>query len=179
MAFHSVRLTTALVTTHLPLRQVARAISPAAVASACTWLVRLLWGLGVDRPEVWVAALNPHAGEGALLGREEREAIEPGMARARRRLGRGRATLVGPVGAETAFRVAVAGGCHGVVAMYHDQATIACKLTDFGQMVNVTLGLPVVRTSVDHGTGYDIAGTGKASDRSMRAAIALAARLAR
>jgi 4-hydroxythreonine-4-phosphate dehydrogenase len=85
--------------------------------------------------------------------------------------------LVGPIGAETAIRRAVAGDFAGVVTMYHDQATIPCKLLGFGEAVNVTLGLPIVRTSVDHGTGYDIAGSGRASPRGMLEAIALAARL--
>jgi 4-hydroxythreonine-4-phosphate dehydrogenase len=85
----------------------------------------------------------------------------------------------GPIGAETAIRQAYAGLYDAVVAMYHDQATIPMKLVGFGEAVNVTLGLPIIRTSVDHGTGYDIAGTGKADPRAMQSAIALAVRLAR
>src|SRR5262249_49480763 len=112
---------------------------------------------------------------------EEKMVITPGVAVARERLAdaRVRCTLEGPIGAETAFRLHARGDYDGVVAMYHDQATIPMKLTGFGEAVNVTLGLPIVRTSVDHGTGYDLAGTGKADPRGMREALRLAAVLAR
>jgi 4-hydroxythreonine-4-phosphate dehydrogenase len=181
MAFSSPELTTALVTTHLSLRSVPAAITPEAVSTSTYWLVRLLLALGRKRPRVAVAALNPHAGEGGLLGDEESTRITPGMVRARARLAaEGRvADLIGPLGAETAIRVAASGGFDGVVTMYHDQATIPCKVLGFGEAVNVTLGLPIVRTSVDHGTAYDVAGTGKADPRGMREAIALAVRLSR
>jgi 4-hydroxythreonine-4-phosphate dehydrogenase len=180
MAFRSDKLTTALVTTHLPLAKVPEAITPAAVSTATYWLARLVKRLGKRRPRIVFAALNPHAGEGGLLGKEETRRIAPGMARAQQRLEKDgvSATLVGPMGAETAFRRAAAGDFDAVVAMYHDQATIPCKLTGFGESVNVTLGLPIIRTSVDHGTGYDVAGTGKADPRGMREAIDLAVRLA-
>ncbi|MBW2457102.1 MAG: 4-hydroxythreonine-4-phosphate dehydrogenase PdxA [Deltaproteobacteria bacterium] len=180
MAFHAARFTTALVTTHLSMRRVPAAITPVRVASSCYWLARLLGDLGAPRPRIAVAALNPHAGEAELLGDEERLAIVPGMTAARRRLGgaRRRAELCGPIGAETAFREAAGGRYDGVVAMYHDQGTIPCKLLDFGSSVNVTLGLPIIRTSVDHGTAYDRAGTGRASHRGMAAALVLAQRLA-
>lgn len=181
MAFASTKLTTALVTTHLPLRKVARAITPEAVACATYWLTRLARDLGREAPAIAVASLNPHAGEGGLLGREEATAISPGVDLARARLaaeGR-RASLVGPLGAETAFRLHVAGQYDGVVAMYHDQATIPMKLIEFGEAANVTLGLPIVRTSVDHGTGYDLAWTGRAHWRGMGAALRLADVLAR
>jgi 4-hydroxythreonine-4-phosphate dehydrogenase len=191
MAFAGETLTTALVTTHLPLSAVPAAVTPEAVATSVYWLSRLLRSLGVRRPRVAVAALNPHAGEGGLLGDEERTRIAPGIALARTRLaGEGiRAEISGPLGAETALRLAVRGqrGGHprppgqfdGVVTMYHDQATIPSKLLGFGEAVNVTLGLPLIRTSVDHGTAYDLAGTGKADPRGMREAIALAVRLSR
>jgi 4-hydroxythreonine-4-phosphate dehydrogenase len=109
------------------------------------------------------------------LGQEEAKSILPGILQAKRRV-KG-VELFGPVGAETAYRKAQAGVYQGVVAMYHDQATIPTKLIAFGEAVNVTWGLSVVRTSVDHGTGYDIAWSGQASDRSMLSAIALARRL--
>jgi 4-hydroxythreonine-4-phosphate dehydrogenase len=181
MAFWSDKLVTALVTTHLPLARVPEAITPAAVATATYWLARLCRRLGRRRPKLAIAALNPHAGEGGLLGHEEVRRIAPGVARAEKRLAKDgvAATLVGPLGAETAFRRAAAGDFDAVVAMYHDQATIPCKLTGFGESVNVTLGLPIIRTSVDHGTGYDLAGTGRADPRGMREAIELAVRLAR
>ena len=179
MAFSSERLTTALVTTHLPLRRVARLLDPAAVASACYWLAAMLARLRTAGSRIGVASLNPHAGEDGLLGDEEKSVIAPGMARARRRIRREGlvAELVGPLGAETAYRRAAAGELDGVVAMYHDQATIPMKLLGFGDAVNVTLGLPIVRTSVDHGTAYDLAWSGRASPRGMSSALELAAAL--
>ena len=180
MAFASKELTTALVTTHLALAAVPDAITPEAVATSTYWLARLLRSLGKVRPRVAIAALNPHAGEGGLLGSEEVTRIAPGVALARERLARDGvpAELVGPLGAETAIRLAARGEYDGVVTMYHDQATIPSKLLGFGEAVNVTLALPIVRTSVDHGTAYARAGTGEADARGMREAIALAVRLA-
>jgi 4-hydroxythreonine-4-phosphate dehydrogenase len=179
MAFWSERLTISLVTTHLPLARVPRAITPKAVAAACFHTARLAQRVGRKHPRIAVTALNPHAGEGGLLGNEESTRIGPGIELARRRLTRSPvpAKLDGPLGAETAVRMAYAGAFDGVVAMYHDQATIPMKLIGFGDAVNVTLGLPIVRTSVDHGTGYDKAGQGKASPSGMRAAVELAWRL--
>jgi len=182
MSFVGERLTTALVTTQLPLADVPRAIDAASVARATYWLARLLAARALGRaPKLAVASLNPHAGEGGLLGREETRAITPGIRRARARLAKEHITVTieGPVPAETAFRRAVAGAYDGVVAMYHDQATIPMKCVAFGEAVNVSLGLPIVRTSVDHGTGYDIAGRGVADAAGMRAAIALATPLFR
>lgn len=181
MAFWSEKLVTSLVTTHLPLSKVPRAIQPAAVSMATFWLAKLLVDLGAENARVVVASLNPHAGEDGLLGSDEARAIVPGLALARARLEREgvSATLSGPLGAETAFRRAASGGFDGVVAMYHDQATIPMKVLSFGDAVNVTLGLPIVRTSVDHGTAYDIAGTATADADAMEAALRLAGRLAR
>lgn len=176
MCFVAKRLSTSLVTTHLPLHEVADAIEPDGVSRATVELARLLSAAGVERPRIAVASLNPHAGEGELLGDEERRAIVPGIRAARRRLRRG-AEVVGPIGAETAYRRAAAGAYDGVVAMYHDQATIPMKLLAFGDAVNVTMGLSIVRTSVDHGTGYDIAWENRADRRGMRAAMRLAQRL--
>jgi 4-hydroxythreonine-4-phosphate dehydrogenase len=176
MCFAARRLVTSLATTHVPVVDLPRAITKDGVADACFWLAQLLVGLGRQCPTLAVCSLNPHAGEGELLGSEERQAIVPGMQAARRRL-RGGAKLVGPIGAETAYRKAYAGAFDGVVAMYHDQATIPMKLVAFGEAVNVTMGLSVVRTSVDHGTGYDIAWQGKASADGMLSAMKLAARL--
>jgi len=186
MAFWTPAFTTSLATTHLPLARVPRAVTRGAVARSAYWLASLLTRLarGGRVPRLAVAALNPHAGEGGLLGHEEVRTIAPGMELARARLARDgiRAELVGPVPAETAFRLASSGKSapfDGVVAMYHDQATIPMKLVGFGESVNVSLGLPIVRTSVDHGTGYDIAGKGIADPRGMREAFALAVRLGR
>jgi 4-hydroxythreonine-4-phosphate dehydrogenase len=178
MSFSSGPLTTALVTTHLPLRAVADAIDAKKVESACFWLADFVLRLGIRKP-IAIAGLNPHAGEGGLLGHEEQTVIARGIARARTRLKRAkhRIELLGPIPAETAFRKAANGAYAGVVAMYHDQATIPMKLLGFGEAVNVSLGLPIVRTSVDHGTAYDIAGKGTASADGMLSAFALARRL--
>ncbi|HEY6726271.1 MAG TPA: 4-hydroxythreonine-4-phosphate dehydrogenase PdxA, partial [Polyangiaceae bacterium] len=176
MCFASNELATSLVTTHLPLGKVARSLTPASVASAIVGLVALLDAVRTRPFSVAVCSLNPHAGEGELLGKEEARAIVPGMQAAGRRIGRG-VRLVGPIGAETAYRKALARQHDGVVAMYHDQATIPMKLVAFGEAVNVTMGLSVVRTSVDHGTGYDIAWQGVADEAGMLSAMHLGARL--
>jgi 4-hydroxythreonine-4-phosphate dehydrogenase len=178
MCFAAERLVTSLVTTHLPLARVPGALTAEGVRVAIVELGRLLRALGHEKPRIAVSSLNPHAGESELLGDEERRAIVPGMRAARRALGR-RAELIGPIGAETAYRKAYAGTFAGVVAMYHDQATIPMKLVAFGDAVNVTMGLDVVRTSVDHGTAYDIAWQGRADAGGMLAAMRLAAKLAR
>ena len=185
MAFACPAFTTALVTTHLALSRVPRAVTPAAVATTTFWLADFLSRLGAGgsrpsgRARIAVTSLNPHAGEGGLLGREESLAILPGIALARSRARRAGllCEISGPVPAETAFRVAARGGYDGVAAMYHDQATIPMKLLGFGEAVNVSLGLPIVRTSVDHGTAYDIAGSGVADARGMTEALAMALRL--
>jgi 4-hydroxythreonine-4-phosphate dehydrogenase len=180
MAFWSSALVTALVTTHVSLARVARAVTPAAVARTTYWLAWLLARLSGRSPRVAVLALNPHAGEGGLLGTEETTRIVPGIVVGRQRLRKAqiKAEIDGPIPAETAFRLALASKWDGVAAMYHDQATIPMKLVAFGDAVNVSLGLPIVRTSVDHGTAYDRAGTWTADARGMVAAIRLAARLA-
>ncbi|HEY4016854.1 MAG TPA: 4-hydroxythreonine-4-phosphate dehydrogenase PdxA [Polyangiaceae bacterium] len=183
MAFWSPTLVTSLVTTHVPLAKVPRSLTSAGVARATFWLGWLLGRLAGrgGRPRIVVAALNPHAGEGGLLGHEERRLIAPGIVRARTRLRAAGidASVDGPVPAESAFRLALARTWDGVAAMYHDQATIPMKLSGFGDAVNVSLGLPIVRTSVDHGTAYDRAGAFTADPRGMRSAIALAAKLVR
>jgi 4-hydroxythreonine-4-phosphate dehydrogenase len=185
MAFWSPELVTSLATTHVPLAKVPREVTSARVARAAYWLAWLVARTEHAPPRIAIASLNPHAGEGGLLGREERTRILPGIVSARRRLRASgiEATLDGPVPAETAFRLATRRAAKsrrwsGVVALYHDQATIPMKVAVFGEAVNVSLGLPIVRTSVDHGTAYDRAGTWTADARGMRAAIALATRLA-
>jgi 4-hydroxythreonine-4-phosphate dehydrogenase len=182
MAFHTDALVTALVTTHLPLRQVADAVTPLAVARTTFWLGTLIHLLGNSSPHLTIASLNPHAGEDGLLGDEETRVLRPAVALARARLegahpGLDELVLEGPIGAETAFRRMKDGLTDGVVAMYHDQGTIPMKLLGFGEAVNVTLGLPIIRTSVDHGTGYDRAGQNLADERGLLAAITLAERL--
>jgi 4-hydroxythreonine-4-phosphate dehydrogenase len=176
MCFVAGSLVTSLVTTHLPLAKVPKAVTPCAVDDASFYLGQLLLALGKKVPTVAVCSLNPHAGESELLGGEEATAIQPGIRAAQRRLGR-RVKLCGPIGAETAFRKAAVGVYQGVVAMYHDQATIPMKLVAFGDAVNVTMGLSIVRTSVDHGTAYDIAWTGVAEAVGMRSALELGRRL--
>lgn len=176
MCFTTPAFATSLVTTHLPISRVPRRIEAEGVRRATVELARLLRRLGKKTPRIVVTSLNPHAGEGTLLGREEERAIVPGITLAKRDLGR-RARIEGPTGAETAYRRAASGAFDGVVAMYHDQATIPTKLLAFGDAVNVTQGLSIVRTSVDHGTGYDIAWRGAADPSGMRAALDLAERL--
>lgn len=177
MCFVGPKLRTALVTTHLPLAQVPAAVTRERVSTTVALAARALWrDFEVPAPRVVVAGLNPHAGEGGLLGDEELREVLPGVEDARGLLA-GVAQVEGPMPAEAAFRKARDGHFDLVVAMFHDQATIASKLLDFGDAVNVTLGLPLIRTSVDHGTGYDVAGMGVASSSGMEAAMALAARM--
>src|SRR5262249_24095435 len=177
MCFAAPGLVTSLVTTHLPLSQVPRALTPNGVRDAVVELSRLSRALGKRKPKIAVASLNPHAGESELRGIEETRAIVPGIELAKRALRR-TAALAGPIGAETAYRLMRAGTYDAVVAMYHDQATIPMKLVAFGDAVNVTMGLRVVRTSVDQGTAYDIAWKGRADPAGMIAAMQLGERLA-
>ena len=172
------RLRVALATTHLQLARVPRALTAGGVlATLTTTHTALLRDFGIARPRIAVCALNPHAGEGGAFGDEERRVVVPALARARR-LG---IAATGPHPADSVFFRAVRGEFDCVVALYHDQGLIPVKLLDVvlrDPAVNVTLGLPIVRTSPDHGVGYDLAGTGEASAKSMWAALALAARLA-
>ncbi|MEO8874719.1 MAG: 4-hydroxythreonine-4-phosphate dehydrogenase PdxA [Polyangiaceae bacterium] len=181
MAFYDARFSTALVTTHLALAKVPRAITIEGVERATYFLGDLLARLSKKKIRIAVAGLNPHAGEHGLFGREEIELISPAILRARARFAKfkQRVEVVGPVPAESAFRLAVSGKYDGVVAMYHDQATIPMKVASFGDAVNVSLALPIIRTSVDHGTAYDIAGKSVADASGMRAAIDLAVKLVR
>jgi 4-hydroxythreonine-4-phosphate dehydrogenase len=174
MLFIGPRLAVALVTTHLPLRLVPEEITAARVARTARHLVEALGRLRPAPFRVAVAGLNPHAGEGGLLGMEEQTVVAEGMRLAELASG---AELHGPVPAETALRRAAEGSYEGVVAMFHDQATIASKLLDWGRAVNVTWGLPFVRTSVDHGVAYDAAASGTADATGMIAAVDLASRL--
>lgn len=178
MSFLGPRLRVALVTTHLAIRRVPDALLADDVTFVIARCVELLRrDLAIAHPRVVVAGLNPHAGEGGMFGDEETRVIEPAVRAAQ--LHHPDAAIDGPMAAEAAFRHARDGRYDMVVAMYHDQATIASKLLDFGDAVNVTLGLPFIRTSVDHGTAYDIAGRGIADARGMLAALRLAAAMAR
>ena len=175
MMFHSEALRVVLATVHIPLADVPRALTAAAVEATIALTARELPRFGIARPRIAVAGLNPHAGEHGLFGREEETAIGPAIEACRRR----GIDVSGPFPADTIFVRALKREFDVVVACYHDQGLIPVKLVAFGQAVNVTLGLPIVRTSVDHGTAFDIAGTGKADPESMIAAVLLAARLAR
>jgi 4-hydroxythreonine-4-phosphate dehydrogenase len=168
-------LRVALATTHLPLRDVADAIS----APSLTATLRILHAdlrdkFGIAAPRILVAGLNPHAGEGGHLGHEEIETIIPVMDRLRSE----GMTLIGPLPADTLFNPPVLAQGDAVLTMYHDQGLPVLKHATFGQGVNLTLGLPIIRTSVDHGTALDLAGTGRANGGSLAAAVTLAAELA-
>lgn len=172
-------LRVALVTIHVPLREVADRVSTVGVAAVGRLLGAALqrW-FGVASPRVGVLGLNPHAGEGGMLGVEDAEIIAPAVEELSR-WGSGRNIVFeGPLPADTAFPRHQAGDFDGVVAMYHDQGLGPFKLAHFHDGVNLTLGLPYVRTSPDHGTAFDIAGTGLANPSSMFAAIDLARSLA-
>ena len=169
-------LRVALVTTHLPLRQVAEAITGPLLTQVIEILHQDLVGrFGIPAPRILVCGLNPHAGEGGHLGREEIEVIEPVLAALR---GRGW-DLEGPLPADTAFVPGRLAAADVVLTMYHDQGLPVLKHLGFGQAVNITLGLPIIRTSVDHGTALDLAGTDRADLGSLRAAIAMAIQMAR
>ena len=164
-------LRVALATTHLPLREVADAIT----APLLDEVIRILHAdlqtkFGIARPRIAVAGLNPHAGESGHLGREEIDIIEPALGRLR---GEGM-DLVGPQPADTLFSRIRHEPCDAVLAMYHDQGLPVLKYASFGTGVNVTLGLPFIRTSVDHGTALDLAGSGRAEVGSLLAAIDMA-----
>ncbi len=168
-------LRVALVTTHLPLRAVAEAITAQRIGRVARSLHRELRDkFAIERPRILVCGLNPHAGEGGHLGREEIEIIEPALAALR---GEGM-DLIGPLPADTLFTPRQLEGADAVLAMYHDQGLPVLKHAGFGAAVNVTLGLPIIRTSVDHGTALQLAGSGRAEVGSLRAALALAIELA-
>lgn len=165
-------LRVSLVTTHPPLREVADLITRERVLRSLLLTGALAQDLGWKGP-IAVCGLNPHAGEWGAIGREEIEVIEPAVDQARL-LG---LDVAGPLPADTVFHRAAKGDFAAVLAMYHDQGLGPLKLMHFGRAVNVTLGLPFVRTSVDHGTGYDLVGAGTADTGSLKAALDLAARL--
>lgn len=176
MVFATERLLVGLVTTHLPLIEVPAAVTRARLQRTLGHLMELASRARPGaRHRIAVAALNPHAGESGLLGREELDVIEPFCREAKEKLG---LDVEGPVPADAVFKTALSGGYDAVVALYHDQALIPLKLQGFGTSVNMTAGLPFVRTSPDHGVGYDIAGQGRADDSGMRLAIVKAVEFA-
>ncbi len=168
-------LRVALATTHLPLKHVPAAISADLLERTLRIVHADLRGkYGIEQPRILVAGLNPHAGEGGYLGREEIEVIEPVLEKLR---GEGM-LLSGPLPADTMFTPPVLAQGDAVLAMYHDQGLAPLKYATFGKGINVTLGLPIIRTSVDHGTALDLAGTGQADPGSLFEAVAEAARMA-
>jgi len=159
------------VTIHIPLAEVPAALTPALLEETLRIThAGLVADFGIAAPRIAVAGLNPHAGEGGAMGEEERTVIEPVLARLR---AEGMA-LSGPLPADTMFHPAARARYDAAVCMYHDQALIPIKTVDFDGGVNVTLGLDFVRTSPDHGTAYDIAGTGTANPASLIAALGMA-----
>ncbi len=174
MIFHSDKLRVVLATVHVPLAQVPSLLTAERVEKTIQLAAAELPRFGVEAPRLAMAGLNPHAGEHGLLGSEDGEVIAPAVEVCRAE----GIDVVGPLPADTLFVSAIKGRYDAVVACYHDQGLIPAKLAAFGKMVNVTLGLPIIRTSVDHGTAFDIARQGVADPSSMVEAVLLAARLA-
>ena len=164
------RLRVLHVSTHVSLAEAVRRVTTARVAEVINLAYASCRALGIATPRIAVAGLNPHAGEGGLFGDQEEEEIAPAITAARDR----GYDVSDPMPPDTVFLRAVKGEYDIVVAMYHDQGHIPMKLLAFDSGVNVSIGLPIIRTSVDHGTAFDIAGTGKASERSLLAAIDVA-----
>ncbi|HKC65116.1 MAG TPA: 4-hydroxythreonine-4-phosphate dehydrogenase PdxA [Pyrinomonadaceae bacterium] len=174
MAFVAANLRVVLISTHVPLAEAIRMVERDRIIRIVTLTHRELRRWGIEKPRIAVAALNPHGAEGGLFGVEEASEIVPAVEECN---GRDGMDVSGPFSADTIFLRASRGEFDAVVACYHDQAMIPVKCLSFGEAVNVTLGLPFIRTSVDHGTAFDIAGKGLAEHSSMIAAITLAAEL--
>ena len=174
MMFHAPELMVVLITVHVPLSEVPALITPELVAQTIDLTRAALPQFGVIKPRLAIAGLNPHAGEGGVLGVEDDRVLAPAVAAARAR----GIDVSGPFPADTVFVRASKGEFDCVIACYHDQGLIPVKLLAFGHAVNVTIGLPIIRTSVDHGTAFDIAGKGVADAGSMIEAVKLAARMA-
>lgn len=173
MLLVSDRLRVVHVTTHIPLREACR-VTTAAILRTIELGRDAMLEMGFPQPRIAVCGLNPHAGENNLFGGEDSREILPAVQAARTK----GIDCHGPLAADTVFVKALRGDYHLVVAMYHDQGHIPMKLLDFDRGVNVTLGLPILRTSVDHGTAFDIAGKNQADPSSMKEALRLAARMA-
>jgi 4-hydroxythreonine-4-phosphate dehydrogenase len=174
MAFITPMLRVALLTTHIALSDVSGHVKKAKLESLIRLVYRELTAYGVERPRIAVAALNPHGGEGTLFGFEEASEMIPAIESCREHDG---IDVSGPHSGDTIFLRAARGEFDIVISCYHDQGLIPVKCLSFGEAVNVTLGLPFIRTSVDHGTAFDIAGQGRADHSSMVAAVKLAAEL--
>jgi len=173
MMFHSPQLKVVLITVHVPLSDVALRLTPQLVDRTVALTVEAMQRFGTPRPRLALAGLNPHAGEGGVIGTEDDRVLAPAVARARAH----GVDLTGPIPGDTVFVRASRGEFDCVLACYHDQGLIPVKLLAFGHAVNVTIGLPIIRTSVDHGTAFDIAGKGVADAGSMIAAVTLAAQM--
>lgn len=174
MMFHADALRVVLATVHIPLASVPAALTRPVLEETIRMTAAALPQFGIEHPRIAVAGLNPHAGEGGLIGSEDEAVIAPAIAAC----AADGITVTGPFPADTIFLRATRGEFDLVVACYHDQGLIPVKMAAFGRAVNVTLGLPIVRTSVDHGTAFDIAGKGLADPSSMIEAVKLAAMLA-
>jgi 4-hydroxythreonine-4-phosphate dehydrogenase len=174
MLFHAPELNVVLATVHVPLAEVPRLLTRELMLETIDLTARAMPSFGIASPRIAVAGLNPHAGEDRLIGSEEVDTIRPAIAAARA----AGVDVSGPFPADTVFVRAARGEFDVVVACYHDQGLIPVKLLAFGRAVNVTIGLPITRTSVDHGTAFDIAGKDVADAGSMIEAVLLAARLA-
>jgi 4-hydroxythreonine-4-phosphate dehydrogenase len=172
------KLTVALVTAHIPLRKVLRALKQTEITRVGLLLAKFLRVRSKSKPRIAVAGVNPHAGESGKLGREEIEIIKPAVAALKSEIRDPKFEVTGPHSPDTVFRRAIEGEFDAVLCMYHDQGLIPLKLHAFHEGVNVTLGLPFPRTSPDHGTAFEIAGKGIARPDSVIAAINLAADLA-
>jgi 4-hydroxythreonine-4-phosphate dehydrogenase len=174
------KLTVALVTVHLPLRDVATALRTDEIVRVGLLLEDFLHRRGIEQPRIAVAGLNPHAGESGAFGREEQEVITPAVEQLQSAAGHTQSAIfAGPFSPDTVFHHAAKGDWDAVLCMYHDQGLIPLKLHAFHDGVNVTLGLPFPRTSPDHGTAFEIAGKNLARPDSMIAALNLAVELAR
>ena len=174
MMFHAPELKVVLMTVHVPLKDVPLLLTRKLVDQTIALTNEALPMFGIDRPRIAVAGLNPHAGEGGVLGDEDADVLTPAIEAARA----GGVDVSGPFPADTVFVRASKGEFDCVLACYHDQGLIPVKLLAFGHAVNVTIGLPIIRTSVDHGTAFDIAGKDVADPGSMIEAVLLAARMA-
>ena len=174
MMFHSPQLKVVLITVHVPLLEVSAKITPELVDETVSLTVDAMKLFGHPHPRLALAGLNPHAGEGGVIGTEDDRVLAPAVERARAR----GVNISGPIPGDTVFVRASRGEFDCVIACYHDQGLIPVKLLAFGTAVNVTIGLPIIRTSVDHGTAFDIAGKGIADPGSMIAAVTLAAEMA-
>jgi 4-hydroxythreonine-4-phosphate dehydrogenase len=174
MMFHSSKLRVVLATIHIPISEVPSALTVESIGTTIRLTADAMPRFGVAAPRIALAGLNPHAGEHGIIGREEERVLIPAV-KAARQAG---VDVTGPWPGDTVFTRAVRGEFDVVIACYHDQGLIPVKLIAFGEAVNVTLGLPIIRTSVDHGTAFDIAGRGLADPESMVQAVLLAAALA-